>query len=55
MTLLLAVGTIVLLFTGGANAWYARRDVSPPFRRWLRRPGGTGRLGRPGGQAGPGG
>lgn len=30
ITLLMAGATVVLLFTGGANDWYARRDAPPP-------------------------
>lgn len=53
VTLLMAGATIVLLFTGGANAWYSRRDTQPPYPG----PGGTGGPGghaeQPGGQQPP--
>lgn len=50
-----AAATIVLLFTGGANAWYARRSRSfgPPPGGQAGQPGGyPGQPGQPGGYPG---
>lgn len=50
VTLLMAGATIVLLFTGGANDWYAGKDSSPRHRDDQRGWGGPA-----GGPGGPGG